>query len=131
MKAVIVILVILSVALGVGLLIRHNYAVKIQKENDDHIQEVVTYSNRLEQTQTKLDELFKVNSTLETNLTVRSQDLASKSNDLIKTAAELAKTQKEAQAAAEAAKAEMAKRDARINELETQKTALDQQANDL
>jgi chromosome segregation ATPase len=131
MKAVIVILGILSVALGVGLLVRHNSAVKLQKENDDHVQELVNYSNRLEETKTKVDELVKVNSTLETNLTVRSQDLASRSNDLVKTAAELAKTQKEAQAAAEAAKAEMAKRDTRITELETQKTVLDQQANDL
>ncbi len=131
MKVVIVILGILSVGLGVGLLIRHNSAVKIARENEEHVQELVNYSNRLEQTQTKVDELVKVNSTLETNLTVRSQDLVAKSNDLVKTAAELAKTQKEAQAAAEAAKAEMAKRDARINELETQKTALDQQATDL
>ena len=131
MKAVIVILVILSLALGAGLLVRHNYAIKVAKENEEHIQEVVNYSNRLEQTQTKLDELTKVNSTLETNLTVRSLDLAVKSNDLVKTAAELERTQNEARAAAEAAKAEMAKRDARINELETQKTALDQKASEM
>src|SRR2546430_169035 len=131
MKVVIVILGVFSVALGIGLLMSHTSAVKIAKENEQHVDELVNYSNRLEETKSKVDELFKVNSTLETNLTVRSQDLASKSNDLVKTSAELAKTQKEAQAAAEAAKAEMAKRDARINELETQKTALDQQANDL
>ena len=131
MKAVIVILVILSLGLGVGLLMRHNTAVKVAKENEEHLAELANVSNRLDQTQSKLDELTKVNSTLETNLTVRSIDLVSKSNDLIKTAAELAKTQKEAQAAAEAAKAEMAKRDSRISELETQKTALDQQATDL
>src|SRR5437588_1974466 len=88
MKVVIVILGILSVALGVGLLMRHNAALKLGKENEDHIQELVTYSNRLEQTQTKVDELVKVNSTLETNLNVRTQDLASKSNDLVKTSAE-------------------------------------------
>src|SRR6185369_8265967 len=131
MKAVIAILVVLTLALGVGLFIRHNEAIRVAKENDGHIQEVINYSNRLDQTQTKVDELVKVNSTLETNLTVRSQDLVSKSNDLVKTAAELAKTKTEAQAAADAAKAEMAKRDARINELETQQTALDQKATDL
>jgi len=131
MKAAIAILVILSGALGVGLFIRHTEAVRVTKENEEHIQQVVTYSNRLEETQTKVDELVKVNSTLETNLTVRTQDLSSKSNDLVKISAELARTQKEAQAAAEKAQAEMAKRDARIGELETQKNALDQQANEL
>jgi len=131
MKAIIAILGILSVALGVGLFIRHNEAVRVKKENDEHIQEAANYSNRLEQTQAKLDEMTKVNSTLETNLTVRSQDLIVKSNDLIKTSAELAKTQRDAQAAAEAAKAEMAKRDARINELETQKNDLDAKATEM
>ena len=43
----------------------------------------------------------------------------------------LAKTQQDAQAAAEAAKSEMARRDAKINELEAQNTALDKQATDL
>jgi chromosome segregation ATPase len=131
MKAVTIILVILSLALGVTLFIRHTQAVKLRNEKEETFQELVTVSNRLEQTKTKLDEMTQVNSALETNLTVRNQDLAIKSNDLIKTAAELAKTQKEAQAAAEAAKAEMAKRDSRINELEGQKDALDHQANDL
>ena len=100
MKVVIVILGVFSVALGIGLLMSHTSAVKIAKENEQHVDELVNYSNRLEETKSKVDELFKVNSTLETNLTVRSQDLASKSNDLVKTSAELAKTQKEAQAAA-------------------------------
>ena len=131
MKAVIVILIVLSVGLGVVSFMKHTEAKKLSEENLNHIQEAANYSNRLEQTIRKVDELTSVNSTLETNLTVRSQDLLSKSNDLVKTAAELAKTQKDAQAASEAAKAEMAKRDARINELETQKNALDQQASDL
>src|ERR1051326_9280417 len=131
MKAVIAILVILSLALGAGLLVRHNYAIKIARENEQHIEDIANYSNRLEQTQGKLDELTKVNSTLETNLTERSQDLVVKSNDLVKTAAELERTQKEAQAAAARAQAEMAKRDARINELESQKTALDQKATEM
>lgn len=131
MKAVIIVLVILSLGLGVTLFIRHTQAVKLRNEKEETFQELVNYSNRLEQTKTKLDEMTQVNSTLETNLTTRSQDLAVKSNDLVKTSADLAKTQKEAQAAAEAAQAEMAKRDARIKELETQNTALDSQANDL
>src|SRR5437763_1420513 len=131
MKAVIAMTVILSLGLLGTLFVWHTQTTKLKKENDDTTLELVTVSNRLEQTKSKLDEMTQVNSTLETNLTVRSQDLAVKSNDLVKTSAELAKTQKEAQAAAEAAKAEMAKRDARINELEGQKTALDQQATDL
>ena len=131
MKAVIVILVILSLALGVTLFVRHTQALKLKNEKEETVQELVTYSNRLEQTKTKLDEMTQVNSALETNLIIRNQDLSATSNGLVKTSAELAKTQKEAQAAAEAAKAELAKRDARITELEGQKNALDQQANDL
>ena len=131
MKAIIAILGVLSVALGVGLFIRHNEAIKVTKEKEYHIQQEVNYSNRLEQTKAQLDDLTKVNSTLETNLTERNQDLIVKSNDLVKTSAELARTQKEAKDAAETAKAEMAKRDARISELETQKNDLDAKATEM
>jgi chromosome segregation ATPase len=131
MKAAIIILVILSLGLGVTLFVRHTQAVKLKNEKDETILERDNLSNRLEQTKTKLDEMTQVNSTLETNLTTRSQDLTTKSNDLVKITAELAKTQKEAKAASEAATAELAKRDARISELETQKSALDEQANGL
>jgi len=131
MKAVIIILAILSLSLGVGLFVRHTQAVKLKKEKEETFDEVLNYSNRLEQTKMKYDEQTQVNSTLETNLVNIRQDLYAKSNDLVKTAADLAKAQNDAKAASDAAKAEMAKRDARIAELEGQNNALDKQAIDL
>src|SRR5229473_2296107 len=128
MKAATIILIALALALGAAMLVQHNKAVE-QKNTD--VAEKVELTNRLEATRAKFEEQERIAMYLQTNLTVREQELLSTSNSLLKTAADLAKTQKEAQAAADAAKAEMAKRDARITELETQKTVLDQQANDL
>ncbi len=128
MKAATIILIALALALGAAMLVQHNKAVE-QKNAD--VAEKVELTNRLEATRAKFEEQERIAMYLQTNLTVREQELLSTSNSLLKTAADLAKTQKEAQAAADAAKAEMAKREARINELETQKDALDKQAVDL
>ena len=128
MKAATIILIALALALGAAMLVQHNKAVE-QKNAD--VAEKVELTNRLEVTRAKFEEQERIAMYLQTNLTVREQELLSTSNSLLKTAADLAKTQKEAQAAADAAKAEMAKREARINELETQKDALDKQAVDL
>ena len=128
MKAATIILIALALALGAAMLVQHNKAVE-QKNTD--VAEKVELTNRLEATRAKFEEQERIAMYLQTNLTVREQELLSTSNSLLKTAADLAKTQKEAQAAADAAKAEMAKREARINELETQKDALDKQAVDL
>src|SRR5712664_1209799 len=127
MKAATIILIALALALGAAMLVQHNKAVE-QKNAD--VAEKVELTNRLEATRAKFEEQERIAMYLQTNLTVREQELLSTSNSLLKTAADLAKTQKEAQAA-DAAKAEMAKREARINELETQKDALDKQAVDL
>ena len=131
MKAAIVILLFCSLGLGIALLVRHNNAVKVEKENQTHVVEIGTLSNKLEETRTKLDDQERVAIKLEQDLGQRKQELHSTSNNLVQIAAELSRTRKEAEAAAEAAKAEMAKRDARINELEGQKAALDKQATDL
>ena len=72
------------------------------------------------QTQAKVDELKTVNRTLETNLFGRTHELESVSNNFVNISAALAKTQAEAKAAAETAAAEMAKRDAKISELQGQ-----------
>lgn len=107
---------------------RHTKALEQQKADLDVKR---TLTNRLEETRTKFEEQERLAMFLQTNLSLRSQELASTSNKLVKTSADLDKTQKDAQAAAEAAKAEMAKRDAKISELEGQKEALDKQALDL
>jgi len=128
MKAAIVILIICTLGLGGALLWRHNEAIKQQK-TDFEVKKELT--NSLDVARTKLEELDQVNMLLKTNLNERSYELTSTSNTLTKTMADLSKTQKEAQAAADAAKAEMVKRDQRISELESQNDALDKQAIDL
>lgn len=128
MKAAIVVLMILSLGLGVALLVRHNNAVKAKKTDEDRI---ATLSNRWDETRTRLDEQERLAMFLQTNLTLRAQELSAVSNSFVKVNADLAKTQAEAKAAAEAAAAEVAKRDARITELTTQGDDLTKQIDTL
>jgi chromosome segregation ATPase len=117
MKVAIVILIALSLGLGVALLYRHNQAVKTQRYD---LAEKAALTNKLNETQEKLEEQERIAMYLQTNLTLTTQERDAISNHLIKVNSDLARTQQDAQAAAEAAKAEMAKREARIAELETQ-----------
>ncbi len=121
MKAAITILVLLTIGLGVTLFLRHTQAVKVQTAQTEVI---VGLSNKLETTSKSYDEEVKINSMLRTDVDQRKKDLQEASNTIISVKADLAKTQKDAQAAAELAKAEMAKRDAKINELESQRNDL-------
>jgi chromosome segregation ATPase len=128
MKAAIVILVLAAVGLGVGLIMRHNTAVRV-KNQDEEIK--ATLSNEVAKTQGKLDEEQKVNLLLSTNLTLKAEELSSTSNTLAKVNADLARTQKEMQAAAEAAKSEIERRDAQIAQLTSQTNALTIKMDDL
>jgi chromosome segregation ATPase len=128
MKAAIVILIVLSLGLGAGLFWRHTTA---SKESNEHVADKIYLTNQLTETQTKLGDQEQVGAFLQKTLDQTSQRLAEKSNEVIRLSGTLAKTQQDAQAAADAAKAEMAKRDQKINELEAQNTALDKQATDL
>ena len=107
---------------------RHNEAVKVEKKQ---VATILDISNKLDQTSKNLDEQVQVNSTLQGNLEQRKRDLLDTSNSLVKVTADLARTRNEAQAAAEAAKAELAQRDQRINELETQRSDLTKKMDDL
>jgi septal ring factor EnvC (AmiA/AmiB activator) len=120
-KAPLVVLSLACLALGVLLLLRHNKALE-QKEADTAT--ILVLSNTLVGTESKLQEQQRVNSSLETNLTVRIADLLTTSNRLVGVSAQLAKTEQDAQAAAKTAQEEMAKRDARINQLEGQNDEL-------
>jgi septal ring factor EnvC (AmiA/AmiB activator) len=128
MKAAIVILIILSVLMGGGLLWRHTTADRLHKQD---LSEKIDLTNQLTEVKGKLDDQEKMGSFLQKNLDQTAQKLAERSNEVVRLSGTLAKTQQDAQAAADAAKAEMAKRDAKINELEAQNTALDKQANEL
>lgn len=119
---------VLTLGLGGGLIYRHNEAIK-QKREDFGVKNELT--NQIEQTQKKYEEQEQLTMVLQTNLLTQKSELNQTSNQLVKLMLDLNKTQKEAQAAAEAAKAEMAKRDAKINELEAQNDQLDKQAIDM
>jgi chromosome segregation ATPase len=110
-------MIVLTLGLGVALIVRHKNAVQ---EKTSDVARIVVLSNNVVETKSKLDDAERLVVYLQTNLTERTAELYSTSNSLTKTLSDLAKSQKEAAAAAEAAKAEMAKRDARINELSSQ-----------
>jgi chromosome segregation ATPase len=128
MKAAIVFLILASLGLGVGLMMRHKQAVEVKKQDEEKI---VLLSSRVEETKNKLDEQEKLAMYLQTNLVLRTEELSGASNNLTKLNADLARTQKEMQAAAEAAKAEIERRDAQISQLTSQTNVLTQQMDDL
>jgi chromosome segregation ATPase len=127
-KTGIVVLVALCAVFGIGLLVRHLNAVK---ERDSLQASIKRLSEDVSATETKLNEQKKVNSVLDTNLAVRTTEVESFSNRLVSVSADLAKTEAEARAAAETAKAEVAKRDAKIAELEGQNDDLTKKMGDL
>jgi chromosome segregation ATPase len=128
MRPALVILLLATLALGGGLFYRHTQAVK-QEQQDYQVKTELT--NRLVETQEKFEKQEQLTMLLQTNLLNHKGELNQTSNQLVKLALDLNKTQKEAQAAAEAARAEMAKRDQKISELETQNDQLDKQAIDM
>ncbi len=132
MKVFIVILAILAIGLGVALFKRHTEAVQ-EKQND--VKQIVRFSNEVVETRTKLDEQEKVNLQLNTNLNLTVQSLAAKSNESVRLANELEKTRAQAKADAEAAeaahKAEMAKSQAKIDEMTRQIDGQTKQLTDL
>lgn len=128
MKAAIVFLILASLGLGVGLMMRHKQAVEVKHQDEERIQ---TFSNTVVETKNKLDEQEKLAMYLQTNLVVRTEELAGASNNLTKLNSELARTQKEMQEAAARAREEIERRDAQIAQLTTQTNALTQQMDGL
>jgi len=128
MRAAIVVLLLLTLATGGGLLYRHTEAIK-QEKRDLEVKQTLT--NRLDETQKKFEDQEQLTMLLQTNREVLKTELNQTSNQVVKLMLDLNKTQKEAQAAAEASRAEMAKRDAKISELEAQNDQLDKQAIDM
>lgn len=128
MKAAIVFLMLVALGLGAGLLLRHKQATEI-KTQDEQIKAVL--SNRVEQTQAKLEEQEKLSMFLQTNLTIKGEELQTTSNNLNKIAADLARTQKKMQEEAEAARAEIERRDQQIAQLTSQTNQLTMKMDDL
>jgi chromosome segregation ATPase len=127
-KTGIVALVVLCVVLGVGLLIRHAKAVQEKDAADARIMQL---SNDVVHTQDQLTEQKKVNDTLEKTLENKTSEASGLSNRLDNVTATLVKTEQDAKAAAEQAKDEIAKRDAKIADLEGQNDDLTKKMADL
>jgi len=128
MKAAIVFLILASLGLGVGLMMRHKQAVEVKKQDEEKISQL---STKVDETKSKLDEQEKIAMYLQTNLVMKTEELSGASNNLAKLNADLVRTQKEMQDAAAAAKAEIERRDAQISQLTTQTNVLTQQMDDL
>jgi DNA repair exonuclease SbcCD ATPase subunit len=128
MKALIAILILVCVGLGAGLLYRHTTAERKAKEDNDTI---VRYESKLNETDKKLAEQSAVNAVLEQKYNTAAKELTETSNTLATVNLTLAKVREEAQTAATNAAADLAKRDARINELETQRDDLTKRMTDL
>lgn len=127
-KPFVVILIIVCLALSGGLYLRHSKAVKVEATQTEMI---TTYSNRLMKVEESLTEQKQVNLSLEGDLTQRQDELKKLTNQLQQTAASLVRTEAEAKKAAETASAEMAKREARITELEGQRDDLTRRMTEL
>ncbi len=128
MKAAFVLLILVALGLGVALMMRHDQATKV-KQQDEQIKTVL--SNRVEETQAKLDEAEKMTVFLQTNLTLKGEELSATSNSLTKIAADLARTQKKMQEEANAARAEIERRDQQITQLTSQTNQLTMKMDDL
>lgn len=90
-----------------------------------------TLGKEVVETTAKLNEQLRVNATLETNLSQRVEELNVYSNKWTFVANELTRTEAEARAAADAAKAEIEKRDKQIAELEGEKDDLTKKMGEL
>ena len=103
------------------LLYRHTTAVKEKAQDEGR---VLYFSNKLDETKSKLDEQQQFGLFLESNVTARSQEALAFSNNLNKLSGDLAKTRQEAKAAAEAAAAQLAEEKAKIAKLESERDDL-------
>jgi DNA repair exonuclease SbcCD ATPase subunit len=127
-KGLAIALALIVVLLSGALWYRHNNASKQAKELQD---KVTLLSSQVQQTTADLTETKQVVTALETQLTQQSDAASRLSNTLSQTSATLAKTEAEAKKAAQLAAEEMAKRDARITELEGQRDDLTKRMTEL
>jgi predicted nuclease with TOPRIM domain len=120
----IVIVLLACIGLAIALALVKNQAAT-QKANADV--SIGNLSNDLVKTSDKLEEQVHVNTKLNTLLDASAKDLAGLTNKIVEVSTTLSKTEESLKAAQD----EVAKRDARIAELEAQNQALDQRAADL
>jgi chromosome segregation ATPase len=127
-KSAVIVLIIVCLGLAIGLWVRHQKAETRRKADEDRIGQL---SNNLVRTEGLLNDQRVVNTSLDNTLKSRVEELLNVSNKLVTTSSTLAKTEAEAKAAAKTAQEEMAKRDAKISELEGQNDDLTKKMSDL
>ena len=130
-KIAVVILILVCLGLGVALVTEQRHRADEKKKSDDIIADQTA---RLQETSKKLEDQKVVNMTLEGDLKTRAAELGSLSNTLGKVIADLEKSDAQSKATAEqlrAAQAELAKKDQKINELETERAVLGKQMDQL
>ncbi len=130
MKAsvVAVLLALACIGVGAGWYVNHD---KAEKNRLALEAEKARLSKDLVETTAKLTEQVRVNANLETNLVQRVEELNTFSNKWTFVATTLSKTEIEAKAAAEAARAEIEKRDKQISGLEGEKDDLTKKMGEL
>ena len=117
MKPLIVILSLLCLGLAAQVFLRQGGGARAMKDLVVTTANVQTFSNAVVETQAKLEEETKMASYLQSNLTLRANDLASASNNLEQSSAALVAAQTELKTV----QAEAQKQTARVTELEGQK----------
>ena len=123
-----VVLVLICLGLGIALItVRRDAA----KQHDTDAASIDNYSNNLAATTAKWDEQRQVAATLYADLDKQKQAGLELSNRLTASLTETSNNLAQREAALQASRDELTKRDAKINELETQNQALDKQAVDL
>ncbi len=120
-KTVSVILAVAGLGLGIGWYQTSRLASEDRARSTSHL---LTLSNELVATTSRLTEQQKVNASLESNLAHRIEEVGLISNRWTYVAAELTRTEAEAKAAAEAARIEIEKKDKQISQLEGEREDL-------
>lgn len=128
MRPLIVLLILVCLALSAGLYLRHE---KAQKQEKTDTQTILQFSNKVVDVEGKLNEQVAVNESLTSSNSAIQGELVKTSNMLVNVTATLQKVQEEAKVAAETAAADIAKRDQRISELETQRDDLTKRMTEL
>ena len=124
----IIVLVVVCVGLGIA-------SITIKKQASDQkakdTETILGLSNNLVSTSSKLDEQKQVYAILEKDMDTQKKNFNDLSNNLTSTLVLTSNSLATTQVALDDSKKEIAKKDAKINELETDNQQLDQQAHDL
>jgi septal ring factor EnvC (AmiA/AmiB activator) len=131
-KAPLIVLIIVAAGLGLALIVVNN---KARREKQELYDSLTVQSNTVTAIKTSLTEQQAVNQVLETNLASTraeySNKLALSDASLRRVQENLDKVTTEAKAQADATAAEIAQRDKKISDLQTQKQDVDRQSGDL